>query len=130
MHSRVAFVVIFCYSYTTMTNFPLSSSRNAGDVLFVSGQIGQQNGQLVSDKFEDQVNQAINNIKVILEQNKMDLKNVVDVTVFLVDSDDYSSFNEVYAKNFSEPYPARTTVTVKSLPLGAKVELKAIASKK
>ena len=112
-----------------MPNFPLSASKRVGNILFVSGQIGQETGQLVSDELEQQVAQTINNIKKILEQNEMTLKNVVDVTAFLVDQNDYAVFNEAYAKGFIEPYPTRTTVTVKSLPLGAKIELKAIAAK-
>ena len=98
-------------------------------MLYISGQIGQKNGQLVSDDFRHQMAQTVENIKSILDQNGMDLKHVVDVTAFLVDQGDYEIFNEVYAKAFSKPYPTRTTVTVKSLPLNAKVELKAVASK-
>jgi len=52
---------------------------------------------------------------------------VIDVTAFLIDQSDYQSFNEIYAELFKEPFPTRTTVTVKSLPLGARVELKVIA---
>ena len=85
--------------------------------------------KLVSESLENQVIQAVANIAEILKQNNLGLENVVDVTAFLVNQEDYALFNQVYTKQFSEPYPTRTTVTVKSLPLGAKVELKAIASK-
>lgn len=112
-----------------MTNYPLSPFKQVGNLLFISGQIGQKDGQLVSDSLEKQVTQAIANITAILQQNSMELKNVIDVMAFLVEQSDYVAFNEVYSKAFAEPYPTRTTVTVKSLPLGAKVELKAIASK-
>lgn len=112
-----------------MANFPLSPFREVDRLLFVSGQIGQQNGKLVSDSVEDQTVQAVANIAAILSQSNLSLKNVVDVTAFLVDQNDYDAFNVVYAKEFGEPYPARTTVTVKSLPLGAKIELKAVAVK-
>jgi 2-iminobutanoate/2-iminopropanoate deaminase len=111
-----------------MPNFPLSSFRKIGNTLYISGQIGQQNGELISEDIEDQVAQAVANIKAILEQNNLALSSVIDVTAFLVDQNDYAAFNDAYEKSFSEPYPSRTTVTVKSLPLHAKVELKAIAT--
>jgi|SRR3989344_3588722 len=110
-----------------MINFPLSASKRVNDILFISGQIGQENGQLVSDGLEEQTVQAINNLKNILKEEGLSIKNVIDVTVFLIDQNDYIALNEVYAKEFKEPYPTRTVVTIKSLPLGAKVELKAIA---
>jgi 2-iminobutanoate/2-iminopropanoate deaminase len=112
-----------------MPNFPLSAFRKVGDTVFVSGQIGQIDGVLVSDDIGKQVLQTVRNIEAILEKNGMTLKDIVDVTAFLVDQSDYDAFNTTYAQCFSEPYSTRTTVTVKSLPLGAKVELKAIASK-
>jgi 2-iminobutanoate/2-iminopropanoate deaminase len=113
-----------------MSNFPLSPSKQIGNLLFISGQIGQQEGQLVSDDITGQVKKTIANIAQILEQNGMSLKDVIDVTAFLVDQEDYTSFNTAYSEGFLEPYPTRTTVTVKSLPLGAKVELKVVAAKK
>lgn len=97
--------------------------------MFVSGQLGQQNVRLVSDSLEVQTLQAIANIADILKQHDLDLSNVMDVTAFLVDQTDYAAFNEVYAKSFAQPYPTRTTVTVRSLPLDAKVELKVVAAK-
>ena len=112
-----------------MLNFPLSPSKNTDGLVFISGQIGQQDGQLVSDDIEGQLIQTVKNIATILEANSLTLGNVVDVTAFLVDQNDYNIFNEVYTKEFQKPYPARTTVTVKSLPLEAKVELKVIASR-
>ena len=112
-----------------MANFPLSASKRISNTLFISGQIGQKDGQLISGDLKEQITQTINNIQKILEQNDLSLKNVVDVTAFLIDQDDYTIFNEIYAMKFKEPYPTRTTVIVKSLPLNAKVELKIIASK-
>ena len=112
-----------------MATYPLSPAKQVGNLLFISGQVGQKDGQLVADNLEDQVKQAVANITEILKQNGMDLNNIIDITAFLVEQNDYTAFNEVYSKAFTEPYPTRTTVTVKSLPLGAKVELKAIAAK-
>lgn len=112
-----------------MSKFPLSPSRQTNSLVFISGQIGQSNGKLVSDSLEEQLVQTVRNIVKILEANNLTLNNIVDVTAFLVDQNDYNLFNEVYTREFQEPYPTRTTVTVKSLPLGARVELKVIASR-
>ena len=112
-----------------MSTFPLSPSKRAGNLLFVSGQIGQQDGRLVSRDLEQQVVQTVNNIKKILEQNELTIKDVVDATVFLIDQKDYDALNKAYKKVFQEPYPTRTVITIKSLPLAAKVEIKVIAAK-
>ena len=112
-----------------MVNYPLSSIRQVGNVYFISGQIGKKGDALVSENIEEQTAQAIANIAEILKQNGLELKDVVDVVAFLTEQGDYEKFNEAYAKGFQEPYPARTTVTVKSLPMGAKVELKVIVSR-
>ena len=112
-----------------MANFPLSSFRQVGNIYFISGQIGQKDGQLVSESIEEQTIKAVENISEILKQNELEIKDVVDVTAFITEQSDYEAFNEIYKKCFQEPYPARTTVTVKSLPLNAKVELKVTASK-
>jgi 2-iminobutanoate/2-iminopropanoate deaminase len=110
-----------------INKYPLSPSRKVRNLIFVSGQIGQKEGSLISDNFMQQMAQAIENLKIILKQNNLSLENVVDVTAFLTNQDDYADFNNEYVKYFKEPYPARTTVTVKSLPLNAKFEIKATA---
>ena len=85
------------------------------------------NGKLVSEDVKEQTRQAIKNIISILEEQGTSLIKVIDVCAFLTNQDDYPSFNEVYIEFFKDPFPTRTAVTVKSLPLGAKVELKVIA---
>ena len=110
-----------------MTNVPLSAYKKTQDLLFLSGQIGLKDGKLISDNLEEQVVQAIRNIKKLLKDNNLKIENIVDVTVFLINQNDYEAFNEVYSKEINSPFPTRTVVTVKSLPLGAKVELKVIA---
>lgn len=112
-----------------MSNIPLSSIRMVGNIFYISGQIGQKNGLLVSENVLEQTIQAIENITTILKQNGLESSNVIDVTAFITEQSDYDAFNEAYGKSFMEPFPSRTTVIVKSLPLGARVELKAIASK-
>ena len=112
-----------------MANFPLSPFRQTGNIFYVSGQIGQKDGELVSDNIAEQTAQAIENIAEILKQNNLSLADIMDMTAFITDQNDYSAFNEAYRKSLPEPFPSRTTVTVTSLPLMAKVELKAVAFK-
>ena len=112
-----------------MANLPFSSFRQVGNIYFIAGQIGLKDGRLVSDDFKEQTAQAVANLAEILRQNGMTIENIVDVTVFITEQVDLPAFNEVYAKEFKEPYPARAAVTVKALPFGAKMELKAIAVK-
>jgi 2-iminobutanoate/2-iminopropanoate deaminase len=111
------------------TKPPFSPSRIEGNLVFLSGQIGIKDGALVSDDFKEQFARAIENILRILGEHSLSLENVIDVTAFLIDQGDYQVFNEAYGESFKEPFPTRTTVTVKSLPFGAKVELKVIAHK-
>jgi 2-iminobutanoate/2-iminopropanoate deaminase len=110
-----------------MPNFPLSPIKKAGELYFVSGQIGIKDGQLAGDDIKTQLAQTIANIKSILEGEELSLSDIIDVTVFLVNQEDYQDFNDSYRELFQEPYPTRTTVTVKSLPANALVELKVIA---
>lgn len=104
-----------------------SPTRTEGNFIFLSGQIGTKDGVLVSENIKEQVTQAVENIVKLLEKHNLSLESVVDITAFLIDQEDYQSFNEIYAELFKEPFPTRTVVTVKSLPLGARVELKVIA---
>lgn len=110
-----------------MSKFPLSLSRQVVNTFYISGQIGQKDGKLVSSEIAEQTRQAIENIKNILKDSGLELSNVADVTAFLIDYSDYDAFNEAYRNGFQEPFPTRTTVFVKSLPLDARVELKAVA---
>ena len=108
-------------------SLPFSPLRISGLHVFLSGQVGIKDGKLVSNDIREQTVQAIENVVSVLKANSLALEDVMDVTAFLVSQDDYDIFNEVYVEHFKEPFPTRTTVTVKSLPLGAKVELKVIA---
>jgi len=111
-----------------MNTKPLfSPTRTEGNFIFLSGQVGIKDGVLVSENIKEQVAQATENIAVLLKKHNLSLESVIDVTVFLIDQEDYQPFNEIYAELFNEPFPTRTAVTVKNLPLGAKVELKVIA---
>ncbi|HDZ5339693.1 TPA: RidA family protein [Campylobacter fetus] len=109
---------------------PYSAYREVGDMIFCSGQIPvNPNNGLIASSIEDQTTQALKNVGGILEELGLSYKNVVKATVFLTDINDFSAMNEVYAKYFSEPYPARSAVGVKDLPKGVKIEIEVIAHK-
>lgn len=107
---------------------PYSQAIVAGDLVFCSGQIGIDpvSGELMEGIVE-QTKRAIMNIEQVLKEVKLGLEDVVKTTVFMTDLDEFKSMNEVYSEFFKEPYPARTTVQVSSLPRGAKIEIEAIA---
>ena len=110
---------------------PYSAYRMAGDFVFASGQIplNPTTNELVKGDIATQTKQVFENINGILSENGLTFANVVKTTVFLADINDFGAMNEVYAKFFSEPYPARSAVAVKDLPKGAKVEIEIIALK-
>lgn len=111
------------------TTFPLSTFRKAGDLVFVSGQIGMKDGELIEGGIEAETRQTIQNIAGILEGMGLSLANVVSSEVFLTSfEEDYAPMNDVYRELFTEPYPARICVGVKDLPRNARVEIKVIAS--
>ncbi|NDJ53693.1 MAG: RidA family protein [Chloroflexi bacterium] len=115
---------------------PYSQAIVSGNLVFCSGQIGLDpaTGKLVSGGVAAQTKQAIDNLSAVLEAAGVGLDNVVKTTVFMVDMDDYARINDVYDKAFkvfadfyNQPFPARSAVTVRALPLGALVEIEAIA---
>lgn len=110
------------------TTFPLSTYRKAGEFVFVSGQIGMKDGELIVGGVEAETRQTIQNIAGILESLSLTLANVVAVEVFLSGFEtDYEPMNEAYRELFAEPYPTRTCVGVKNLPRNARVEIKVTA---
>lgn len=100
----------------------------AGKTYYLSGQIGldPQTGSLVDGNFHDQVRQAFDNMKAVIQACGGDLGNVVKLTLFLTDLSRFGEVNSIMAEVFSEPYPARSTVGVSSLPKGADFEVEAI----
>ena len=103
-----------------------SASYRAGDLLFISGQIGIAEGSLV-DGVEAQTTQALANAHSVLDQNGLTLDDVVKCTVFMTDIENFSAVNDVYAGVFGDHRPSRSAIAVKALPLGALVEIEAIA---
>ena len=109
---------------------PYSQAISIGDLLFISGQIpvNPADGSL-PEGIEAQTAQSIANIKAILAEAGLSIDNVVKTTVFLADMSLFGPMNEVYAQNFTAPFPARSAVAVKELPKQVLVEIETIASK-
>nr|WP_304215068.1 Rid family detoxifying hydrolase [Fredinandcohnia onubensis] len=108
---------------------PYSHAVETGDLLFLSGQtpVDSQNGKLVEGDIVEQTTQCFKNLFNVLEAAGLTPDHVQKVNVFLTNMDNFTAMNEVYSKQFSKPYPARTTIGVSSLPLGAQVEIEMIA---
>ncbi len=106
---------------------PYTPIVRGGDLLFCSGQIGIVDGGIVAGGLEPQLRQAFANLRGVLSSANASMADVVKTTVFLVDMDDYSSMNEIYMEEFADHRPARSAVAVASLPLGAQIEIEAIA---
>ena len=107
---------------------PYSQAIVAGGLVFASGQvpIDPATGNFVEGGIKEQTKQSLTNVSNVLAEAGIDLSHVVK-TVFLSDMDNFAAMNEVYATFFSEPYPARSAVAVKTLPKGALVEIEVIA---
>lgn len=108
---------------------PYSHGVDADGLLFLSGQtpIDSATGRLVEGGIAAQTRQSFANLFEVLASAGLDESAVQKVNVFLVDMDDFAAMNEVYQTLFSAPYPARTTIGVASLPLGARIEIEMIA---
>lgn len=108
---------------------PYSQAIVAGGLVFASGQvpIDPATGNFVEGGIKEQTKQSLTNVSYVLAEAGIDLSHVVKTTVFLSDMDNFAAMNEVYATFFSEPYPARSAVAVKTLPKGALVEIEVIA---
>ncbi len=108
---------------------PLSAAVTTGQLLYLSGQVAQDpsSGKLVAGGVAEQTEQIFKNAAAILRAAGKDFSHVVKVTVFLTDIAEFPKINEIYAKHFDRPYPARTTIAVVALPLGAQVEFDIIA---
>ena len=108
---------------------PYSQAVLFGGVLYTSGQIGldPQAGKLVGDDVESQARQVTKNLSAVLSEAGASLSDILKVNIFLTDMGDFPRVNEIYAAWLGEHRPARATVAVAALPLGAKVEMDLIA---
>ena len=108
---------------------PYSQAVDTGDFVFIAGQVPivPAEGKIVAERVAGQTRQVLENIKEILAAAGLGLENVVKTTVFLRSMGDFREMNEVYAAYFANDPPARATVEVAGLPLGALVEIEAVA---
>ena len=109
---------------------PFSPAVRGQGVLFVSGQVAQDpvSGRLVEGGVVEQTARALENVRAILEAAGRTLDDVLRVGVYLTDMQDFAQMNEVYGRYFRAPFPARTTIAVRELPLGAAVEVDVVAA--
>ena len=108
---------------------PYNHAVRIGDLLFCAGQIpiDPANGNLMAGDIKVQTERVLQNVKAILDDQKLTFANVVKTTVFMTNLAEFAAMNEVYAQYFTGEYPARSTVQVAALPRGAQVEIEVIA---
>jgi 2-iminobutanoate/2-iminopropanoate deaminase len=108
---------------------PFSPGVRVGELLFLSGQVAliPTTGRLIDGDVAAQTEQVLQNLRTLLAAVGKSLADVARVNVYLTDMKDFGAMNAVYARYFDAPYPARTTVAVAALPLGAAVEIDLIA---
>ena len=107
---------------------PYSQAIEAGGFIYISGQvpIDPKSGNVIKDSIESQTHQVINNIESICKEAGKELSDIVKITIYLTNLESFSIVNQVMVDRFSEPYPARATIEISSLPLGVDVEIDAV----
>lgn len=109
---------------------PYSQAMATDGLVYTSGQLGiNPADKTMPEGVREQAALCLSNVKAVLEAAGSGLDKVLKVTVFLTDMTDFAAVNEVYGAFFSQPYPARSCFAVKALPLGAKVEIEAVAAR-
>jgi 2-iminobutanoate/2-iminopropanoate deaminase len=109
---------------------PYSQGIVAGGLVYTAGQtpLDPATGEMVAGGIPEQTARALENVRAILEAAGSGMHRVVKTTVFLTDMADFAEMNAVYAQAFGEHRPARSTVAVKALPRGARVEIEAVGA--
>ena len=107
---------------------PYSHAVKVGGLLFCSGQVALEDGALVEGGVEAQTRRVFENVRAVLSAAGAELGDVIKTTVYLDTMDDFQAMNAVYADAFGEHRPARSTVAVEGLPVGALVEIEVIAA--
>lgn len=110
---------------------PYSQAIEINGMIYTSGMIpiNPATGGLVTGSVEEQAEQAVSNLEALLAEAGSSIEKVVKTVVFISDMEDFAKINEVYAKHFKEPYPARSCVQVARLPKDVAIEIEAIATK-
>ena len=108
---------------------PYSQAVIVDDVLYCSGQVAldPETGELVAGGFGAEVSRVFANLRAVVAEAGFDFDDAVKVTIFMTDLGRFAELNEIYARQFCEPFPARVTVGVASLPKGAQVEIELVA---
>lgn len=111
---------------------PYSHAVWAGDLLYLSGQtpIDPTTGRLVEGDVGAQTHRAFDNLQSVLEDAGLSMDDVIKCNVYLTSMTDFPAMNAAYQRRFNAPYPARTTVAVAGLPLGAAVEIELVARRR
>lgn len=111
---------------------PYSQGIIAGNMVYTSGQLGidPENGEIVSSSIQDEARQSLKNLEAVLKEADVKLTDVIKITVFVKDLNQFAEINEVYSEFFSEQKPARSCVEVARLPKDGNIEIEAIALKK
>lgn len=111
-------------------SLPFSPAITKGKFVFTSGQVYlTPEGKLLEGTIQEQTHQTMKNLEGVLKKEGVSFKDVVKTTIYVTDISLYQDINEVYGNYFTKPYPARETVCVKALPLGARLEISMIAIK-
>ena len=138
---NLIFIIFIClfstpvFTQNDMTPKPIApysqSRMTSTGLLYISGQIpiNPDTGELLKGDIKNETRQVMENIRAILKANDMSFSDVVKCTVFLTDIGDFKAMNEVYGSFFIDTFPAREAIEVVNLPLGASIEISAIASK-
>lgn len=110
---------------------PYSQAIEVNGMIYTSGMIpiDPSTGELVTGSVEAQAEQAISNLEALLAASGSSIEKAVKTVVFISNMDDFGKINEVYAKHFKEPYPARSCVQVARLPKDVAIEIEAVAVK-
>jgi 2-iminobutanoate/2-iminopropanoate deaminase len=108
---------------------PYSHALKIGNLVFASGQIpiDPETGEIVEGGIEKQTKQSLQNLKAVLKPYSIDFSNIVKVTIFLKDMNDFPRVNEMYSQYFDSQFPARSCIEVARLPKDAQIEIEAIA---
>ncbi len=107
---------------------PYSHGFKFDSLVFTSGQLGLDpaTGKFAGPSIEEQTNAAFKNLIAVLEEGGSKLENVIKVTVFLKDMNDFAAVNKIYGTYFTSNYPARTCIEIARLPMDALIEIEAI----
>lgn len=110
---------------------PYSQAVWSGNTLFTSGQIAinPETGVMENESIETETHRVMKNLQALLTEAKLNFSQVVKVSIFILDMDQFATINEIYAMYLSEPYPARETVQVARLPKDARIEISLIADR-